>query len=54
MSQKNDENGPADDGTEKAKREEIAEVDAQLDAQADGEGLAAEAGRGEETGLSEG
>ena len=32
----------------------IAEVDEQLEAEADGDGLAAEAGRGEETGLAEG
>ena len=37
-----------------AEREAIAEVDEELDAQSDGEGLGAEAGRGEENGLSEG
>ena len=53
MSQKN-ENGPADDAADEARREDIAEVEDKLDAQADGENLAAEAGRGEETGLAEG
>lgn len=37
-----------------ARREEIAEVQEKLDAEADGEGLAAEAGSGEEMGLAEG
>jgi hypothetical protein len=37
-----------------AQRQQIAEVDDELDARSDGEGLAAEAGRGEETGLAEG
>jgi hypothetical protein len=36
------------------RREAIADVDEQLEAEADGDGLAAEAGRGEETGLAEG
>lgn len=35
-------------------RREMAEVDDELDARSDGEGLAAEAGAGEETGLAEG
>jgi hypothetical protein len=35
-------------------RQELAEVDEELDARSEGDGLAAEAGRGEETGLSEG
>lgn len=35
-------------------QEEIAEVQEQLDEESEGDGLAAEAGRGEETGLSEG
>jgi hypothetical protein len=38
----------------KDRRDAITEVDDELDAQADGDGLAAEAGRGEETGLAEG
>ena len=42
---------PDDD---EARRRRIVEVDEQLDAEADGDGLAAEAGRGEEYGLSEG
>jgi hypothetical protein len=37
-----------------AERQEIADVEEKLDAQSDGEGLAAEAGRSEETGLAEG
>ncbi|MDH2415938.1 hypothetical protein [Nocardioides sp. CER19] len=37
-----------------AERREIGEVDDELDAQSDGDGLAAEAGRSEETGLAEG
>jgi hypothetical protein len=32
----------------------IAEVDEQLDAQSDGEGLGNEAGRGEDTGIAQG
>jgi hypothetical protein len=54
MTHSPEENRPADEGSDEAKRREIAEVDAELDARADGEGLAAEAGRGEETGLAEG
>jgi hypothetical protein len=37
-----------------AQRREMDEVQDELDAQADGDGLAAEAGAGEETGLAEG
>jgi hypothetical protein len=37
-----------------AQRHEIAEVQDELDAQAEGDGLAAEAGAGEEMGLAEG
>lgn len=37
-----------------SQRQEIAEVEEELDARSDGEGLAAEAGSGEETGLAEG
>ncbi len=37
-----------------AERREIAEVEEELDDRAEGEGLAAEAGRSEENGLSEG
>lgn len=37
-----------------AEREEIGEFQDRLDEEADGEGLGAEAGRGEETGLSQG
>jgi len=35
-------------------REDIAEVQEELDSRADGDGLAAEAGAGEENGLAEG
>lgn len=44
---------PDEDGNQ-AERREIAELQDRLDAEADGEGLAAEAGRGEEMGLAEG
>ena len=54
MSQTNDENGPVDESVDESTREAIAEVDKKLDADADGEGLAAEAGRSEENGLAEG
>jgi hypothetical protein len=37
-----------------AERNAIAEMDDELDARSDGEGLGAEAGRGEENGLAEG
>lgn len=36
------------------RRQAVADVEEELDARSDGEGLAAEAGSGEETGLSEG
>ena len=49
-----DQKGKRADVDHAAEREEIAEVDDLLDAQSDGEGLGAEAGRGEENGLSEG
>ena len=54
MSETNDEKQPTPPHDADDERQEIAEVDEELDARADGEGLAAEAGRGEETGLSEG
>jgi len=54
MSQTRNENSPADEHDHDAERQEIAEMQARLDAQSDGDGLAAEAGRGEETGLAEG
>jgi hypothetical protein len=50
MSETSNETGPGD----RDEREEIAEVDEELDAESGAEGLAAEAGRGEETGLTEG
>jgi hypothetical protein len=54
MSETRNENSPADERDDDAKRREMAEVQEKLDAQSDGEGLAAEAGRSEETGLTEG
>ena len=54
MSETSNDKSPADERDHEAKRREIAEVDDELDAEADGDGLAAEAGRGEETGLAEG
>ncbi len=49
-----DQKGKRADVDDAAERQEIAEVDAELDAQSDEEGLGAEAGRSEENGLSEG
>jgi hypothetical protein len=54
MSETRNESSPPDEHDDDAKRHEMAEVQEKLDAQSDGEGLAAEAGRGEETGLAEG
>jgi len=54
MSETRNENSPAGEHDDDATRQEMAEVQEKLDAQSDGEGLAAEAGRGEETGLAEG
>ncbi len=54
MSQTSSVTGPADEGDHDEQRREIAEVEEELDARSDGDGLAAEAGRGEETGLAEG
>lgn len=45
---------PVKDRDNETERQDIAEVQDELDAEADGEGLAAEAGRGEEAGLAEG
>lgn len=44
---------PRDDDDD-AERQAIADVDEELDERSDEEGLAAEAGRGEENGLAEG
>lgn len=54
MSETSSERDPATADDLEAERQAIAEVDEEVDAQSDGDGLAAEAGRGEETGLSEG
>jgi hypothetical protein len=43
---------PADESDREDQQQEIADVDEKLDAQAGGEGLAAEAARGENTGIS--
>ena len=53
-SETTDDNTSSPEREHEAQRREIAEVQEKLDAQADGDGLAAEAGRGEETGLAEG
>ena len=53
MSESNHESEHAHDPHQEEKRE-IAEVQEQLDGESEGDGLAAEAGRGEENGLSEG
>jgi hypothetical protein len=54
VSESSNESGPAVEQDLEGEREEIAEVDEELDAEAEGDGLAAEAGRGEEAGLAEG
>ena len=54
MSENSNETGSAPELDDEAERREIAEVQDRLDAEAEGEGLAAEAGSGEEMGLSEG
>lgn len=54
MSRTHSENDQADEHDHEAERRAISEGQEKLDAQSDGEGLAAEAGRGEESGLAEG
>ena len=54
MSETRTEGGQPDEHHHEDERQAIAEGQEKLDAQSDGQGLAAEAGRGEETGLSEG
>jgi hypothetical protein len=54
MSQSSDEDSSGAEHDGDAQRQEIADVQEQLDARSDGEGLAAEAGSGEEMGLAEG
>lgn len=54
MSQPKDENTPATQQDREAQQQEMEEIDERLDAESDGDGLAAEAGRSEETGISEG
>ncbi|WP_295657556.1 hypothetical protein [uncultured Nocardioides sp.] len=47
-------NGPEAEQADDARRREMAEMQERLDAQSDGDGLGAEAGKGDETGLTEG
>lgn len=54
MSGTDNQNRPATEQDHEAQRQEIADVQEKLDAESDEQGLAAEAGRGEETGLTEG
>ena len=54
MSEDSNTSEPADERDRKDQQQEMADVDEKLDAQADGEGLAAEADRAEQTGISEG
>lgn len=54
MSKPSNVSGPDHERDREDERKRIAEVDEELNAQADGEGLAAEAGRAETTGLAEG
>ena len=54
MSELNNENVSKVEREHDAERRQIAEVQEKLDAEADGDGLAAEAGSGEEMGLAEG
>ncbi|MGZ4452531.1 MAG: hypothetical protein ACXVWW_04460 [Nocardioides sp.] len=49
-----DEQQQASERDEASKRDEMDEVQERLDADSEGDGLAAEADRGEETGLAEG
>jgi hypothetical protein len=53
-SQTPSESTPADGHDPEVERQAIAEGQERLDARSDGEGLAAEAGSGEEAGLAEG
>jgi len=54
MSQAHDDQQPDEREDLDDQQREMAEVDEQLDAEADGDGLAAEAGRIEENGISQG
>jgi hypothetical protein len=54
MSAPSEKSKPDTDPEGDAERRRIAEVQDELDARADGDGLAAEAGAGEEMGLAEG
>ena len=54
MSELSNENVSEAEREHDAERRQIAEVQDKLDAEADGDGLAAEAGSGEEMGLAEG
>jgi len=54
MSETSNEKHSKADADHAAQQREMAEVEDKLDERSDGEGLAAEAGSGEETGLAEG
>jgi hypothetical protein len=54
MSETSNEKNSQPESDHAAERREIAEGQQELDARSEGEGLAAEAGAGEETGLAEG
>lgn len=54
MSENNGGNGAKPELDDADEREQIAKTQEKLDAEADGDGLAAEAGEGEENGLAEG
>lgn len=54
MSETPDGHGSERDDADADERQQIADVQDELDARADGDGLAAEAGTGDETGLTEG
>ena len=54
MTENNDEQQPDDRPDLDQERRDIADLQDRLDAEAEGDGLAAEAGRSEENGISEG
>ena len=54
MSKTSGANGERAEVDDEAQRREMAEVQEKLDAESDGDGLGAEAGAGDETGLTEG
>ncbi len=54
MNEKKDQKGERAEHDDQAERQEISDVEDELDARSDGEGLEAEAGRAEETGIAGG